>query len=295
MPDKRFFIVDVFAEQKFGGNQLAVFLKGSQYTDDIMQKMAREMNFSETTFIMSDHPVDGAWPVRIFTPNEEVPFAGHPTLGTAYVIQKYLVRKPEKEIILAEKAGNIPVAVSYEGSEPVILTMTQLEPVFGGKLESEEMSGILLIEKELFDDHFPVEAVSTGLPAPIIPLKSLDAIKKIKINRDRYFEYCGRHESKNLLVFAPETYDPDNKLNVRMFADYLGVPEDPATGSANGCLAGYLVKHRYFDSDAIDIRVEQGYEIKRPSILYLKASNQNDSCRIEVGGKVNLIGGGDVL
>lgn len=295
MPDKRFFIVDVFAEQKFGGDQLAVFLKRNQYTDDIMQKMAREMNFSETTFIMSDRPVDGAWPVRIFTPNEEVPFAGHPTLGTAYIIQKYLVMKPEKEIILAEKAGNIPVAVRYKGSEPDILTMTQLEPVFGEKLDSEEMSGILQIEKELFDDRFPIEAVSTGLPALIIPLKSLDAVKKIKINRDRYFEYCGRHEAKNLLVFAPKTYDPDNNLNVRMFADYLGVPQDPATGSANGCLAGYLARHRYSDSDLIDIRVEQGYEIKRPSILYLKASYRNDSCQIEVGGKVNLFSDGIVI
>ncbi len=295
MSDKRFFIVDVFAEQPFGGNQLAVFLNGTQYSDDIMQKMARETNFSETTFIMSDHPTDGSWPVRIFTPNEEIPFAGHPTLGTAYVIQKYLNREPEKEIVLAEKAGDIPVSVEYDGTEPDLLTMTQLQPVFGERIEADEMAGILQLETVDFDERFPIEAVSTGLPSLIIPLKSLDAVRRAKVDRDRYWAYCAKHEARNLFVFAPETYGSENQLNARMFADYLGVPEDPATGSANGCLAGYLVNHRYFDSDTIDIRVEQGYEIKRPSLLYLKASHNDDSYEIKVGGRVNLFSEGVVI
>jgi len=293
MPERKFFIVDVFADQKFGGNQLAVFLDGNQYSDDVKQKMAREMNFSETTFIMSDREQTGTWPVRIFTPNEEVPFAGHPTIGTAYIIQKYLIESPVDKIILAEKAGDIPVSISYRNNVPDILTMTQLSPKFGEEIGISAIAAILQLDEEQFDERYPIESVSTGLAALMIPLKTLEAVKGARINRDRYFDFCKKHDTKNLFVFAPETYDSANQINARMFAEYFGVPEDPATGSANGCLAGYLVKHRYFGGAEIDIRVEQGYEIGRPSILYLTASKDKNSYTIKVGGRVNLFAQGN--
>ena len=134
---------------------------------------------------------------------------------------------------------------------------------------------VLGIDQQQIDDRFPIQEVSTGIFTIIVPLRSLSAIKNIKIDKDRYFKLVENTTAKLILAFCPETYHKPNDLNVRVFGDYYGVPEDPATGSANGCLAGYLVKHRYFGSNQIDIRVEQGYEIDRPSLLSLKAWDQN--------------------
>ena len=132
----------------------------------------------------------------------------------------------------------------------------------------------------------------------IVPLRTLDAIKKCRIDRDRYFRLIENTDAKAILVFCPETYNLENDLNVRAFVDYYGIPEDPATGSANGCLAAYLVKHRYFGNDKnnkIDIRVEQGYEIDRPSLLYLKSGSNDGNIEVQVGGKVEMIAKGNLI
>jgi len=123
----------------------------------------------------------------------------------------------------------------------------------------------------------------------------LNAVKQAKIHKDKYFQLIKETEAKAILIFCPKTYSKDNDLNVRFFADYYGVPEDPATGSANGCLAGYLVKYRYFDKDRIDIRVEQGYEIGRPSLLFLRAEDKEDKIDVFVGGKVVMIAKGEFM
>lgn len=290
-----FFIVDVFAEEIFGGNQLAVFMNGTEFNESQMLQLAREMNFSESTFIMSDKPIAGKWPVRIFTPAEEIPFAGHPTLGTAYIIQKFLVGKPVDTLKLSMKVGDIPVRIDYGNNDTDTLTMTQLPPQFGEKIPVDIVAGVLQLDSGDFDERFPIETVSTGFPSLMVPLKSLSAVKRARINREKYFAFTEQSEAKSLLLFAPETYSEQNQLNVRLFADYFGVPEDPATGSANGCLAGYLVHHRYFDKPDIDIRVEQGYEINRKSILYLRASEEKNRIVVKVGGKVNLFARSEML
>ncbi len=133
------------------------------------------------------------------------------------------------------------------------------------------------------------------MPVFVVPLKNLDAAKRAKIKRDEYFELIEEMQAKAVLVYCPETYDSKNDLNVRVFVDYYGIPEDPATGSANGCLAGYLVKHGYFGDDRIDIRVEQGYEIARPSLLYLKAGQNQEQIDVSVGGKVVMVAKGQLL
>ena len=129
----------------------------------------------------------------------------------------------------------------------------------------------------------------------IVPFKSLDAVRKAHVNREKYFELIRSIQAKAILVFAPETYDPQNQLNVRVFADYYGVVEDPATGSANGCLAGYLVKHRCFQAEQIDLRAEQGHEIKRPSLLLLKAQGREGRIDVSVGGGVVMVARGDLV
>ena len=276
-------IVDVFSQGKYTGNPLAVFKNVGNISESKMQQIAKEINYSETTFILSDSKNNGGYDVRIFTPNEEVPFAGHPTLGTAFIIQNEILEEPLDNLILNFKGGQIPV--SFNNQEE-ILWMQQNEPTFGQILDANKVSNVLNIDRENIDDRFPIQEVSTGLPVIIVPLKSLEAVKKVRINREKYFELIEHTDAKAIMVFSPEAYHSENDLNVRDFADYYGIPEDAATGSANGCLASYLVKYKYFNKSEINIRVEQGYEIERPSLLFLKASDDNGKINVNVGGKV---------
>ncbi len=290
-----YYIVDVFAESKYTGNQLAVFRNVHSLTTDIMQRIAREINYSETTFILSDTEQNGGYDVRIFTPRRELPFAGHPTLGTAYVIQQEIVQKPIDKVLLNLKVGQIPVTFNYINEQADILYMRQLPPTFGKTIDIADIAGVLSISIDEIDNRFPIQEVSTGVPDIIVPLKTIATLKKCRINSDKYFRLIENYDSKAILIFSPETYTNQSDLSVRFFADYYGVPEDPATGSANGCLAGYLVEYRYFDNDRIDIRVDQGYEIDRPSLLYLKAERSGDKIVVNVGGRVIMVAEGEFV
>jgi trans-2,3-dihydro-3-hydroxyanthranilate isomerase len=295
MERRIFYIVDVFAERKYAGNQLAVFKGVKNLSDKQMQQFAKEMNYSETTFILSEEKRNGGYDVRIFTPEHEVPFAGHPTLGTAYVIQQEIVKEPVEKVALNLKVGQIPVTFKYSGQQVDIMWMKQINPIFGEVFNSKPISQALGLKETNINDRFPIQDVSTGVPFIIVPLKSLTAVKQARIDKDRYFELIKNTQAKAILVFSPETYNKENDLNVRVFADYYGVPEDPATGSANGCLAGYLVKHRYFGDDRIDIRVEQGYEIGRPSLLFLRAEDKEGKMDVLVGGKAIMVAKGEFI
>ncbi|HZC83008.1 MAG TPA: PhzF family phenazine biosynthesis protein [Rubrobacter sp.] len=284
----KFYIVDVFAEEKYAGNQLAVVRGGASLPDERLQKIALEMNYSETTFVLSEEEIEGGYDIRIFTPSDEVPFAGHPTLGTAYVIQHEILASPVERITLKLKAGEIPVTFGE------VLWMRQLPPTFGAILDSALFARTLNLETADFDDRSPVQVVSTGLPALIVPLRDLDALRRCKVDWERYTEVAG--PGKNLYVFCPESHDDGpGDLSARMFANDLGVPEDPATGSAAGCLAAYLLEHSYLGTDAVDVRVEQGYEIGRPSLLYLKAERAGDEIMVDVGGKVQMVARGELV
>jgi trans-2,3-dihydro-3-hydroxyanthranilate isomerase len=241
-----FYIVDVFAERKYAGNQLAVFRDAKELCEMEMQQIAREMNFSETTFVLSDEKHDGGYDVRIFTPKTEVSFAGHPTLGTAYIIQKEIIKKPINEIILNLRIGKIPVFFGGVKQGSDVLWMRQRAPVFGATYEPDLVSKILSLDIEEIDDRFPIQSVSTGLPTVIVPLKTLKSMKRARVVNSKYLKFTADIEAKTLLIFCPETYNRQNDLNVRFFAGRYGIPEDPATGSGNGCLAGYLIKYRYF-------------------------------------------------
>ena len=290
-----FYIVDVFAEQKYAGNQLAVFRDAKVLSDEEMQRYAKEMNYSETTFILSETERDGGYDVRIFTPENELPFAGHPTLGTAFVIQQEIIKEPVEKVTLNLGVGQIPVTFKYSKDQVDIVWMKQINPIFGETFDSGTISQILSLKEAEIDDRFSIQDVSTGVPVIVVALKTLGAVKQAKIDKTKYFELIKDRQAKSLLIFCPETYGEQNDLNVRFFADFYGVPEDPATGSANGCLAGYLAKHRYFGKDQIDVRVEQGYEIGRPSLLYLRAEDKRDEVDISVGGKVVMVAKGEFI
>ncbi|MBN2591108.1 MAG: PhzF family phenazine biosynthesis protein [Sedimentisphaerales bacterium] len=290
MKKHTFYILDVFAEKKYAGNQLAVVRNAKALSDEQMQKITREMNYSETTFILSDEPHDVGYDVRIFTPAEEVPFAGHPTIGTAYIIRNEIIQEPVEQIILNLKVGQVPVNFEKE-----VLWMKPKEITFGEIYKSEDIIQFLTIDKEDIDDNFPIQHVSIGIDFLFVPLKSLDAVKRACIIKDKLFDWLKDKQAKCVFVFCPETYNPENDMNVRLFADYFGIAEDPATGSANSCLASYLVKHRYFGKNKIDIKVEQGYEIGRPSLLYLRAQEKEGKIEVSVGGKVELVAKGELI
>ncbi|WJE15074.1 PhzF family phenazine biosynthesis protein [Halobacillus sp. ACCC02827] len=283
-------ILDVFSQGKYTGNQLAVFRNAENLSSDEMQQIAKEINFSETSFLLSSTRINGGYDVRIFTPNEEVPFAGHPALGTAYIIQREILNETKKDITLNFISGQTPIMFD-EGKQ--IYWMNLNEPAFGRILNREEIAAVLTINQTCIDHRFPIQEVSTGLPIIIVPLLSLEAVRSVRLNKNKYYELIKQTDAKAIMVFSSETYSPDNHLNVRDFADYYGIPEDAATGSSNGSLASYLVKYRYFNEDKINIRTEQGYEINRPSLLYLRAEKINDKITATIGGRVEKIAQGD--
>ena len=286
-----FYILDVFAEKKYAGNQLAVFRNTGRISGEEMQQIAREINFSETTFILSDEPKTGGFDVRIFTPREEVPFAGHPTLGTGTIIHDKILQGKSDQVVLNLKVGQIPVSFSEDGYG----WMKQMLPIFGQQHKPEALADTLGLEVAEIDERSPIQEVSTGLPFFIVPLKNIAALKKARVDTVKYFELIKNTEAKGILVFCPETHEPHNHISVRVFVDYYGVPEDPATGSGEGCLAGYLVNYCYFGSDRINIRSEQGYEIGRPSLLLLKAERNGGDIDISVGGKSRLVAQGEFI
>jgi trans-2,3-dihydro-3-hydroxyanthranilate isomerase len=288
-----FYIVDVFAERKYAGNQLAVFRDAGRLSARDMQQIARETNFSETTFILSDAPRKGGYDVRIFTPAEEVPFAGHPTLGTACIIRDEIMEMPVQQVVLNLKIGPVPVAFHRNENGAENLWMRQIPPTFSRRLEASPVADALGLDVGELDERFPIEEVSTGLPFVLAPLKTLASLRRIRVNLPAYHALIEPLTAKAIFVFCPETYEAQNDLSARMFAERLGAPEDPATGSAGGCLAAYLVAHRYFGRREIDICVEQGVEMGRPSLLLLRAQDDPAGVEIHVGGKVVRVAHGE--
>ena len=284
-----FYLVDVFSiGRKYTGNQLAVYL-GDPPTS-LMQQLAKEINFSEITFVTSKSPVDGGYNVRIFMPEVEVPFAGHPVLGTAYVIRRELIGEAVEQINLNLAVGQIPVTFADDG----LIWMRQNPPTFGQRFEASDLARILNVDSEDFDRRFPIEEVSTGMAFVLVPMVSLDAVRRARVNLDRLRALLGAHDAIAPAIFCAETVHADNDLHVRVLDDIYGAPEDPATGSANGCIAAYLLKYGYFESDRIAVRAEQGYQIGRPSLLHCEAYREDGDIVIRVGGQVEMVAQGQL-
>jgi trans-2,3-dihydro-3-hydroxyanthranilate isomerase len=278
-----FTLLDVFAESKYAGNQLAVVRPHRAIPDAEMQRIAFEFNFPETTFVRDLQLRKGGYDVRIFTPRKEVPFAGHPTLGTAHVIRG-LLKGPKPETVILN-LGVGPIPVRFDAAPSGLAWMRQRPPVFGKTHERKHIAKLLGLKARDFDPAFPIQEVSTGMLFLMIPLANLDAVKRARTHEDAYGNYFGG-QGLPLFLFSRETYAPGNQINCRMFAHLFGIPEDPATGSANGCLAGYLVKHAYFGAGRLAIKVEQGYEMGRKSLLHLDAEARKGGIEINVGGQV---------
>lgn len=279
-----FAIVDVFAQHRYEGNQLAVF-HGEMPSDGEMQQIAREANFSETVFILDMDGKDNVFPVRIFTPEAEVPFAGHPTLGTAHVLREAFGQgKDPWELALQMKAGLIPVQWTSDMSGG-IYAMSQNQPEFGARFPHHVAAMWTGLDVSELDETMPVEWVSTGLPFIIVPLRSLNALRRVKMAPGAGREISRNHHAAGVLLFTREGREAGHDLSVRVFVDEYGVPEDPATGSAHGCLAAWLLEHDPAMGDELTLKSGQGHEIGRPSILHLHAEKKPGRFIIHVGGQ----------
>lgn len=278
-----FYIVDVFSDRPYQGNQLAVVF--GSYDDAAMLAITREMNYSETTFV-SPPLDDGRVPIRIFTPGGEIPFAGHPTLGTAYVLRGQLGYVPSP-LVLQEGVGPIPVRVERISTQSDRYWMRQNAPVFGPPVDPKMVAEQLSLPESDLDARYPIQQVSTGLPALIVPLVSVDAVRRARLNP----QVATPAGAPGTLVFAQGAERLGHDVHVRVFVAGLGIPEDPATGSANGCLAAYLAQH----VGIYRAVAEQGLELERPSTLYLAASDAPDGLTIEVGGHVAPVAEGRMM
>jgi len=289
-----FYIVDVFAEKRFQGNQLAVVLTNNDLSNEQMLAIAREMNFSETAFLNPQAEAKDAFQTRIFTPQEEIPFAGHPALGTAFVIKNYLLQKKISKIKLLLPKGLLTVSC-YDNYDHQNFYFEHFQPEFGQTIEHELMAEVLQLEKNDFDQNFLPQEVSTGLPFIVAPLRSLAAVRKAKPIREKIRSILKNHLTREILIFSRETYHSQNDLNLRVFLDIEGITEDPATGSASGCLGAYLLRNNYLKKTKLNLRLEQGHEIGRPSLILLKAKMKSKSYRIITGGKVIPVARGRLI
>jgi trans-2,3-dihydro-3-hydroxyanthranilate isomerase len=261
-----------------------------------MQLIAKEMNLSETTFILprdSETEHEHGVRVRIFTVQEELPFAGHPTLGTAFALRG---ASGAKQVTLELNVGKVPVQFENLPGQPTFGEMTQVDPVFGVQHDREAVARAIGLRVDDFDPSLPIEIVSTGLAYTVTPLKSLEVIRDLRLELSRADEYLEKTGGKFFYFVARETVDPKARLHARMLF-YNG--EDPATGSAAGCTAAWMVAHGVAEPDE-RVLIEQGIEMKRPSRIFVRASSQNRGgdnriVNVRVGGHASEVMRGEVF
>jgi len=283
--------VDVFTEKPFGGNQLAVFPSPGQLTQNQMQAIAREINFSETTFVYPPKAEGAVARVRIFTPAEEMPFAGHPAIGTAYVLASRVKgnRKRPEKLVLELGVGNIDIDIEYRGKKIGQLTMHQPLPAFGSALQNREQAARALGVKP--EDILGGGVISNGLDFLIVECTTLAAVQGAYCNVEDAVKVIKRHGVHAIYFFARVQGKRPN-VHARLFAPTLAVLEDPATGSAAGALGGYLARILKFPMK-LNLLIEQGIEMKRPSLLSVHVNSERGTIEaVSVSGKVVPVGQG---
>ena len=275
--------LDVFACEPFLGNPLAVFPDGRGLSDQQMQAIAREMNLSETTFVLPCDPAierERGVRVRIFTVQEELPFAGHPTLGTAFHLRG---SSSAKEVVLDLNVGKVPVRFEEPPGQPVFGEMTQMGPEFGKTHDHETVEHAAGLHCGDIDPSLPIQTVSTGVPFTIVPLRGLEVIRKLNVDSRSALEYLETTGGKFFYFVTRETIEAQARLHARMIF-YNG--EDPATGSAAGCAAAWMVANGIAQPEE-RVLIEQGVEMQCPSRIFVRASQKDDRVvNVRVGGNV---------
>ena len=282
--------VNVFANAVFGGNPLAVFPDASGMDATLMLKIAREMNLSETTFVFPSSVQGVDFDIRIFTPGKEIPFGGHPVIGTAHVLQ--IAGKTGRDsICLGTKIG--PITVKLDGG---IFMMRQALPVFAQcDFSRAQLAKALTLDPEEIDSRWPPQIVSTGFPAIFLPLKSPETLGRIKLNLARLENILKKVDM--IYAFALGKLGETAEIHVRSFAPFIGIHEDPATGSAGGALGAYLVRHGFIPTEYFSkIHIKQGFEMGRPSTIKVKIQEADGQIKsVQVGGNSLLVIQGSIM
>ncbi|MBM3367995.1 MAG: PhzF family phenazine biosynthesis protein [Betaproteobacteria bacterium] len=285
MAAPRLFLVDVFAQSPLAGNPLAVVVSDTALADATMQAIAAEMNFSETTFVPRTARADGAFPVRMFTPAQEVDFAGHPILGTAWVVRRNVLRASAPEIRLALNVGVVPV--TFEGKGHSEVAWFEAPPVtLGARLPPSFVARALGLGARDVEMRPPVQVARSGTPATLVPVRSLDALRRARLDLARLGPLVSQGAPKLAYLFCREAEGTGNHVTARFFFVANGVREDPATGNGAAFLGAYLLEHGVMGPGPLDLRIEQGTDVGRPSLVRLRAHRAQGRVVTSVGGGV---------
>lgn len=289
------YLVDVFAQEKYAGNPLAVVVGDSMLPDETMQKIASEINYSETTFVLKNADPEEGCQLRIFTPSREIAFAGHPILGTAWVIAHYVREMPVDSLCLHLKVGKVQVVFERTGNSDEIVWFDSPVVSFERTCDALEIARALGIGQEDIDTDFPIQEMSAGTSAIIVPLKTLDGLRRSRLDLPAYEKLLRQGFPPLVYLFCRQTRSQDNDLSARFFFEANGIREDPATGNGAAFLGAYLQHYEYMPETNFQVRVEQGYEVHRPSLVFVNARVLDGKCQVRVGGRVIPVMQGDLL
>jgi trans-2,3-dihydro-3-hydroxyanthranilate isomerase len=302
MPSYPFVTADVFTSTRFGGNQLAVFPNARDLPEELMPRIAREFNFSETTFVLPPRDPKHTCRVRIFTPRDELPFAGHPTVGTAFVLAtlgEIPLTGPETRIVFEEGVGPVPVTVRATNGKPGFaqLSVAQLPEIGPAPPLARELARCLgLDEREVLSGKVGPEAVSCGLPFLFVPVRDRQTLARARVRLDDLERVLGDYWTAKVFVFCDDPEHEGSNYRARMFAPSSGVPEDPATGSACAGFGGYLARRDKRTDGTLRWVVEQGFEMGRPSILEVEVDKRGgEITAVRVGGNSVLVTRGELF
>ncbi len=295
----KFYQADVFTDLPFSGNPVAVVPDATGLTDLELQQVAREMNLSETVFVFAPQDPAATAKIRIFTPTQEIPFAGHPVIGAFFVLGKLgllPLKEPMTRAMYECNIGLFPVEIHTRKEDILQVVMSQPKPQFMGIVEPvkdlfEVANALGLSKGSITETKFPVGLVSTGLPVMIVPVRTLTAVRSIVPNLTAINDLCSRFGVNGIMVFTTITVEEQSTVHTRMFAPSIGVAEDPATGSASGALGAYLVQFGVVEvRPTTEIIAEQGYEVDRPSRILIGVESDDDVIQeVKVGGQAVLV------
>ena len=299
MRSYRYLHYDVFTDHLFGGNQLAVVLDARGLSAETMQAVAKEMNFSETTFVLPPEQAGTDVRMRIFTPGEELPMAGHPTIGSTFALARSgMIEAGRDRFVFGLGIGPVPVSPTWDGGDLAFAWMPQPNPKFGPPIPDRAgaAAALTLSEAAIGGTGLPVQAVSCGVPFVFVPLTTRSAVDGVAVNRAALdaFLRATRSGAHGVFVFSAQPGKDRATVYSRMFAPELGVAEDPASGSASGPLGCYLVRHKVVTPEkAGKMQSLQGVKMGRPSDVHIAIDVRNgEISSVRVGGDAVLAGEG---
>jgi trans-2,3-dihydro-3-hydroxyanthranilate isomerase len=298
-----FWTVDVFTDREFGGNPLAVIPYANGLSTEQMQLIAREFNLSETAFVLPPENPEHTFRLRIFTPARELPFAGHPTIGSAFVLGlcgRIELKNERTRVVFGETVGSVPVEIRAASGKPVFTQLTTAKaPEWGPPPPPSEIVAAMLSldPTDVLDDaHDEPQSISCGMPFLYVPLASLDAVKRARLNWEWWNQYLASAWAPQVYAFSYEVETDGATIHARAFTHAVGIEEDPATGSAASGLAGYLAKREKLRDGTTRWRVEQGMEMGRPSTIDVEADLLDGAVTaVRVGGASVVVSEGHLI